>query len=66
MGAWEDRWYPGDASERVETPTLPTAKVHPSADQTVQVLGAVSRGNHVDDPYSLVYAPTDSDSELVD
>ena len=66
MGAWEDRRYPGDASERGETPPLPTAKVYPSADQTVQVLGAVPRGNHVDDPCSLVYFPTDSDGELVD
>ena len=67
MGAWEDRRYPGDASSDTgETSTLPTAKVHPPADQTVQVLGAVPRGNHIDDPCSLVYASTDSDGELVD
>ena len=57
--------YPGNSSDRGETPTLPTAKIHPTADQTVQVLGAVPRGNHVDDPCSLVYAPTDNDGELV-
>ena len=66
VGGWMDRRYPGDASDRGETPTLPTAKVHPPADQTIQVLGAVPRGNHVDDPCSLVYAPTNSDVELVD
>ena len=49
LEGWKDRRYPVDASDRGEIPTLPTAKVHPPADQTVQVLGAVPRGNHVDD-----------------
>ena len=49
-----DRRYPGDASDRGETPTLPTAKVHQPAHQTVQVLGAVPRGNHVDDNHVTV------------
>ena len=66
MSAWEDRRYPGDTNKKGETPTLPTVKVHPSADQNVHVLGAVPRGNHIDDPCSLVYDPTDSDGELVD
>ena len=50
VGGLNVRRYPGDASDRGETPTLPKAKVHPPADQTVQVFGAVPRGNHVDDP----------------
>ena len=59
-----------DAGNRGETATLPTTKVHPPADETLQVLGAVPRANDFDDPVAEgMFAgntPTHSDGELVD
>ena len=43
-------WWQRRNSDATNGQSTPTHKVHPPADQTVEVLGAVPRGNHVDDP----------------